>query len=82
MQPDNLASSRQGTGNKQRRKTGQTVSPDEIPSDNQAASGVPEGATQGADVGGTEPATRHPNRPEREKLGGNYNGPDKERGRR
>jgi hypothetical protein len=82
MQPDHLTSSQQGTGNKRRDKTGKTVGGAEIPEDNQAASGVREGATQDSDVGGTEPAVRHPNRPERDKLGGNFNGPDKPSGPR
>lgn len=81
MQPDPLTSSHQGTGNKRQQKTGNTVSDDSIPPENRAAAGVPEGRTEDSDVGGTEPAIRHPNRPERDKLGGNYNGPDKARGR-
>jgi hypothetical protein len=77
MQPDHLTSSQQGTGNKRQDKSGKTVSTDEIPADNRAASGIHEGATQDSDVGGTAPAVRHPNRPEREKMGGNFNGPGK-----
>jgi hypothetical protein len=78
MQPDHMTPSQQGTGNKRRSKTGNTVPDDAIPEDNRAASGVREGATEDSDVGGTEPSVRHPNRPERDKLGGNFNGPMKQ----
>jgi hypothetical protein len=81
MKPDPLSSSRQGTGDKRTKKTGQTTSPDNIPLENKAMEGVHEDATEGAEVGGTAPAVRHPNRPDREKEGGSYNGPDKALGR-
>lgn len=71
MQPDSMTPSRQGSGDKRRDKTGKTVPLDDIPPENQAASGAREDATQDSDVGGTAPSVRHPNRPERDKLGGN-----------
>lgn len=79
MQPDSLTFSQQGTGNKKQNKTGKTTTNDDIPPENLAAAGIHEGATQDSEVGGTEPAIRHPNRPERDKLGGNFNGPGKPR---
>jgi hypothetical protein len=79
MQPDQPRPSRQATDHEQHDKPSKERSPGEIPADNLASAGVREGATQDSDVGGTEPAVRHPNRPERDKLGGNYNGPDKGR---
>jgi hypothetical protein len=77
MNPDPLTSSRQGTGNKRARKTGQTVSADDIPPEHRALEGVDEGITEGASSSRTEPSVRHPNRPDREKEGGSYGGPFK-----
>ena len=81
MQPDSLTSSQQGTDNKKQNKTGKTTSNDDIPPENLTASGIREGATEDSAVGGTEPAVRHPNRPERDKFGGNFHGPGKVRAR-
>lgn len=77
MQPDNMTPSRQGSGHKRSSKNERTRSDDQIPGENLATSGIREGATQDSDVGGTAPAVRHPNRPERDKMGGNFNGPGK-----
>jgi hypothetical protein len=81
MKPDPLTPSRQGTGDELTDKTGQTTPIDDIPPEHRAMEGAKDGPTAGVDVGGTSPSVRHPNRPERKKEGGNFNGPDKPRGR-
>jgi hypothetical protein len=81
MQPDNMTPSGQGTGKKHTGRRGGSAADDQIPAENRAAAGIREGATQDSDVGGTEPSVRHRNRPERDKLGGNFKGPDKARAR-
>ncbi|HTL69293.1 MAG TPA: hypothetical protein VL200_16630 [Lacunisphaera sp.] len=77
MQPDPNTPSRQGAGDRRRDKSGLTVGPQDIPAEDRAWEGVKESRTEDANPGGTEPAIGHPNRPERKKLGGNFNGPDK-----
>lgn len=77
MQPDPNTPSRQGTGNPRRNKTGLTTPESGLPPDVRALEGVDEGPTEGSNPGNTEPTIGHPNRPERKKLGGNFNGPDK-----
>lgn len=81
MEPDSLSTSRQGSGNKQARKItmGQSVSADDIPAEHRALEGIDEGLTEGSVSGRTEPAIRHPNRPDREKEGGSFRGYDKGR---
>ncbi|HVZ64007.1 MAG TPA: hypothetical protein VG936_05410 [Lacunisphaera sp.] len=65
-----------------RDKTGPSDGPQDIPAEDRAWEGVKERPTEGANPGITEPAVGHPNRPERKKLGGNFNGPDKPQRRR
>lgn len=82
MQPDNLTSSKQGTGNRNSDKTGKTVSREQLSAEDRAEEGVKRGPSEDAPEGNTEPHVRHPNRTAQNSEGGNFKGPDKGRVRR
>lgn len=91
MSPDNLTPSDQGRGTDsdkrhnteavrtERAAGGADVPQDELPISRREAQRA--GQAQAPDTeeipGNTRPLERHHNRPERDKAGGNYNGPDK-----
>lgn len=91
--PDNLTPSDQGRGTPHdKRQNTETVrraqdrtqdelpasADDTLPISRREAQRAGQAMASDDDVPGeTRPSERHPNRPEREKAGGNYNGPDK-----